>query len=111
MKFIHPLVEFLARKSVFRPLILITSILLIVWMMPREGGFNYQFEIGKPWKYGLLTAPYDFPVYKDAASVRLEQDSLMRYHRPYLAADEKIGAEAVRQLRRDCAEQLSSRLP
>lgn len=111
MKFIHPLVDFLARKWVFRPLILVVSLLLIVWMMPREGGFNYQFEIGKPWKYGLLTAPYDFPVYKDPATVRLEQDSLMRYHRPYLAADEKVGTEAVRQLRRDCADQLSSRLP
>ena len=32
--------------------------------MPNEGKFNYQFDINKPWKYGLLQASFDFPIYK-----------------------------------------------
>ena len=33
-------------------------------LLPREGKFRYQFYEGKPWRYGLLTAPSDFPIYK-----------------------------------------------
>ena len=30
---------------------------VIAYFFPREGKFRYQFHEGKPWRYGLLTAP------------------------------------------------------
>ena len=42
----------------------IVAALLIAYFFPREGKFRYQFYEGKPWRYGLLTAPSDFPIYK-----------------------------------------------
>ena len=35
----------------------IVAALLIAYFFPREGKFRYQFYEGKPWRYGLLTAP------------------------------------------------------
>ena len=53
----------------------IVAALLIAYFFPREGKFRYQFYEGKPWRYGLLTAPSDFPIYKTDAEVQAERDS------------------------------------
>ncbi|MDR0835320.1 MAG: HDIG domain-containing protein [Tannerella sp.] len=57
--------------------------LIIAFFFPREGKFRYQFNEGKPWKYGLLTAPSDFPVYKDVSAIEAEKDSVRKNFEPY----------------------------
>ncbi|MDR3266113.1 MAG: hydrolase, partial [Tannerella sp.] len=57
--------------------------LIIAFFFPREGKFRYQFNEGKPWKYGLLTAPSDFPIYKDASEIEAAKDSLRKNFEPY----------------------------
>ena len=38
---------------------------LAIYLFPRyESNFKYTYEIGQPWGYGLVTAEYDFPIYK-----------------------------------------------
>ncbi|MDR0508174.1 MAG: HDIG domain-containing protein [Dysgonamonadaceae bacterium] len=54
-----------------------TAILLIVILFPKEGRFSYSFMEGRPWKYGLLTAPFDFPIYKSTSELKKEQDSIV----------------------------------
>ena len=47
---------------------------LTVYLFPRyNNAFNYHFEIGKPWGYDLVTAEFDFPIYKTDAAVQEEQ--------------------------------------
>jgi len=41
-------------------MVFIAAVLLITYIFPRQGSFNYSFDEGKPWQYGLLTAPFDF---------------------------------------------------
>jgi len=62
--------------------ILVTAVVIAIFF-PREGKFRYQFYEGKPWRYGLLTAPYDFPVYKEAGSVEAARDSIRKKFEPY----------------------------
>jgi putative nucleotidyltransferase with HDIG domain len=62
--------------------ILITTVLITVFF-PREGKFRYQFNEGKPWRYGLLTAPSDFPIYKEAGEIEATKDSLNKKFEPY----------------------------
>lgn len=75
-------------------LITIGSIIVIVYFLPRGGEFNYQFDLNKPWKYGQLIATFNFPIYKDEATVKKEQDSLRNNFIPYFAL-QKDGAEKV----------------
>jgi putative nucleotidyltransferase with HDIG domain len=56
---------------------------VIAFFFPREGKFRYQFNEGKPWKYGLLMAPSDFPIYKEASEIEAEKDSLRKNFEPY----------------------------
>ena len=35
--------------------------------------FKYHFEVGQPWGYGLMTAEFDFPIYKTDEQIAAEQ--------------------------------------
>lgn len=84
---IHPAVYF------------IVASLLIAYFFPREGKFRYQFYEGKPWRYGLLTAPSDFPIYKTDAEVKTEKDSALQNFEPYYRINPTVEATQVDKLR------------
>lgn len=62
---------------------IVVTAFIIAFFFPREGKFRYQFNEGKPWRYGLLTAPSDFPIYKDASEIEATKDSIQRRFEPY----------------------------
>ena len=62
--------------------IFITASVIAVFF-PREVKFRYQFNEGKPWRYGLLTAPSDFPIYKDISEIEAAKDSIQKKYEPY----------------------------
>ncbi|MDD3556354.1 MAG: HDIG domain-containing protein, partial [Proteiniphilum sp.] len=61
----------------------------------RQGSFKYSFNEGRPWQYGLLTAPFDFPIYKTAEQLQTEQDSILQYYEPYFLIDNEIQKNAL----------------
>ena len=69
--------KFLSSTRVLQFVFFVAAVTLVTYFFPREGKFRYTFQEGKPWKYGLLTAPFDFPVYKDEAVIQQERDSIM----------------------------------
>ncbi len=71
------------RIITIRLLMFLAAVAVIAYFFPREGKFKYQFQSGKPWKYGLLTASFTFPIYKTDEQVKHEQDSMLRDFRPY----------------------------
>ena len=71
--------EFSFRDLIYKALIFIGTVGVIVYFLPRDGKFNYQFDIDKPWKYGQLMATFDFPIYKDDQVVKREQDSIFGF--------------------------------
>lgn len=77
----------------------IVTALLIAYFFPREGKFRYQFFEGKPWRYGLLTAPGDFPIYKTDEEVKAEKDSVLRFFEPYYRLDPAVANTQVGKLR------------
>ncbi|MFA7040382.1 MAG: HDIG domain-containing metalloprotein, partial [Proteiniphilum sp.] len=60
-----------------------------------QGSFKYSFNEGRPWQYGLLTAPFDFPIYKTAEQLQTEQDSILQYYEPYFLIDNEIQKNAL----------------
>ncbi|MBP3517807.1 MAG: HDIG domain-containing protein [Parabacteroides sp.] len=87
----------------------IIAALLIAYFFPREGKFRYQFYEGKPWRYGLLTAPSDFPIYKTDAEVQAERDSALKKFEPYYRLDDTIESEKIDKLRADYRTMLNRR--
>lgn len=79
--------------------------------MPNEGKFNYQFDINKPWKYGLLQASFDFPIYKNDIQVQKEQDSILADYQPYFQIDKEAEKNVLSKLREDYNKTLRHSLP
>lgn len=91
-------------------LFLLTTI-LIAYFFPREGLFRYQFHEGKPWRYGLLTAPQDFPIYKSEVEVEAEKDSALKNFSPYYRLDMEIATKQREKLRDTYTKQMLNTIP
>ena len=83
------------RTKLFVPLVFIVAILFITYIFPRQGSFNYSFDEGRPWQYGLLTAPFDFPIYKPAEQLKIEQDSILEFYEPYFIVNDDTRVNAL----------------
>ena len=54
MSYFNTQKEFSLRDLLYRALIFIGTVGIIVYFLPRDGKFNYQFDIDKPWKLYAL---------------------------------------------------------
>ena len=99
------------RDLLYKALIFIGTVAIIVYFLPRDGKFNYQFDIDKPWKYGQLMATFDFPIYKDEAVVKHEQDSIFANFQPYYILDKAVGNNALDTLKGNYQSRLKAILP
>ena len=99
------------KDLVYKILIFITTVTVIVSFLPQEDKFNYQFDINKPWKYGLLQASFDFPIYKSEDQIKKEQDSLMSSYQPYLNINSSVENSSLTKLREDYNNTLKYLIP
>lgn len=99
------------RDLLYKALIFIGTVAVIVYFLPRDGKFNYQFDIEKPWKYGQLMATFDFPIYKDDKVVKREQDSILSSFQPYFQLDKNIEKNTLKKLKEDYQTYLRDILP
>lgn len=91
-------------------LLFVFSIVLIAYFFPREAQFQYVFQKGKPWKYELLTAPFDFPIYKSEEVLQRERDSVTRSFLPYFKMDLNVGTARMESLKEDYSKSFGKTL-
>jgi hypothetical protein len=103
--------RFSYKNLIYKSLIFIATVSVIVYFLPNEGKFNYQFDINKPWKYGLLQASFDFPIYKNDIQVQKEQDSILADYQPYFQIDKEVEKNVLSKLREDYNKTLRHSLP
>ncbi len=84
-------------------LILIT-VAIIVWFLPRNESRQYRYDVGKPWMYGSVIAKFDFPIYKTDESIKHEQDSLMKQFQPYYSVNPNIEGEQIKRFLHDFSQ-------
>ena len=84
---------------------LLTSFLvlvaLLVYFMPRESKFGYEYEQGRPWRYGSLIATFDFPIYKTQAEVEAGRDSALKNFMPFFSPVARTAKIAIANFRND----------
>ena len=101
MKSLHREQPFSYKELLYKCAISLVTVAVIVYFLPKEGKFNYQFDINKPWKYGLLQASFDFPIYKGDEQIQKEQDSLMAFYQPYYEIDKTQGEQMIQKFKDD----------
>ena len=70
-------------------------VLLLVYFLPRETKFGYEYEQGRPWRYNSLIATFDFPVYKTPDEVKAERDSALSQFQPFYTEDVQIAQRQI----------------
>ncbi len=83
------------KTRIYIPVLFILATLLITYLFPRQGNFKYSFSEGRPWRYGLLTAPFDFPIFKSTQQLQQDQDSILVFYEPYYKIDNEAQTEAI----------------
>lgn len=73
----------------------IVVVLLLVYFLPRETKFGYEYEQGRPWRYNSLIATFDFPVYKTPDEVQAERDSALSLFQPFYTEDVQIAQRQI----------------
>lgn len=59
------------KEKVIIPLLFVLAAALMVFSLPREGQFKYQYQKGSPWMYENLDATFDFPILKTDEELHL----------------------------------------
>lgn len=61
----------------YRVVLVSISILIITSFLPQQVRFKFDYQMGQPWSYDDLRAPFDFPVYKSISDLDEETKDLL----------------------------------
>ena len=73
----------------------IVVVALLVYFLPRETKFGYEYEQGRPWRYNSLIATFDFPVYKTQKEINTERDSALQSFQPFYTESTQAAQQQI----------------
>lgn len=74
-------------QVIFRVLAFLLALFLVVWQMPRTVKFKYEYQKMRPWQYESLYAPFNFPIYKTAEQLKIEEEASLKDFYPIFVFD------------------------
>lgn len=89
------------RNFLSRTLLVLITVLVIVWALPRNESKQFRYDIGKPWMYGSFIAKFDFPIYKTDEAIKEQEDSLLETYQPYYNYDPAVEKKQVSKFLND----------
>ncbi len=87
----------ISQNSLIKWALFIFAIALTVYLLPKDNGHHYNYEVNRPWAYSLLTAPFDIPVHLDSVRAQAVRDSIERVFEPVYYRDANLEKTAVSQ--------------
>ena len=89
------------RNFVTKTVLVLITVAIIVWFLPRNEGRQFRYDVGKPWMYGSVIAKFDFPIYKTDEAIKHEQDSLLKQFQPYYSMNPLIEKQQIERFLSD----------
>lgn len=74
--------------AIYKVLLFLGTVVFIVFLLPREVSFKYEFQKNMPWQYGDLYAPYEIPIQKNADELRQDRINVTAKQKLYYKYDE-----------------------
>jgi len=78
---------------------------VVIELFPHKDNFNFKYEQGKPWNYSILTAPFDFLVYKPEKDIEQEKSQVLSSFVPYFSLDTAISKAQIKKLESSLANE------
>jgi cyclic-di-AMP phosphodiesterase PgpH len=84
-------------SGIFKVSLFILSVILIVYLFPRQASFKYEFVQGRPWLDEDLIAPFDFAIQKSTDEIKKEESDVLSGFIPFFNYDSGIYDNVVEQ--------------
>lgn len=89
------------QQILIRACFIVMAVALIDYVFPHHDAFRYEYEIGKPWRYGRLSADFDFPVYYQDSVIHQMEDSLHHKVAPIYVRDTTQFEDVLKKLNKE----------
>ena len=93
---------------IFKALLLAVCAAVIIYALPKEGKFKYDFQQGKPWLHENLYAPFDFAVLKSNENLLNEKAEIENNSSLYFNQFDSISRLAINNLRKSLEDSIGS---
>lgn len=77
-------------QQILKAFLFLSTLLLLVFWMPKERRFAYDYVKNKPWQHEVLIAPFDFAIYKNDLELEQEKKSIIENSEYYFEVDSAI---------------------
>ena len=102
--------RFFTKKILYRVALFVMATAIISYFFPDNKVKSYNYTIGKPWSYSLLTAPFDMPIKLDSASIKAKKDSINKAFIPVFKVDNETKTAALRKVNNPQVREILERL-
>jgi putative nucleotidyltransferase with HDIG domain len=82
-------------EFIFKLLIFVCTIVLVVFLFPREAKFKYEFQKNSAWAHQDLNAPFDFAILKSPQEIEQEKQQLQQSHLLYFVRNTDAEKTAI----------------
>lgn len=83
----------------FRIVIMLIICVITVYLFPKVGSFQYEYQKGMPWRYETLSAPFDFPIYKTDSELEKERQQAIEVQSPIFNRNKKIAPYQIEKFK------------
>ncbi|WP_298513073.1 HDIG domain-containing metalloprotein [uncultured Kordia sp.] len=78
------------QSFIYKLLLHILTTVLVVYLFPKGGKFQFEFQKGKPWQYETLIAPFDFPIVKTLEEIEEDKARGIASAKTYYEYDSEV---------------------
>jgi len=89
------------RNFLTRTVLVVVTVAVIVWLLPRSSGPQFRYDVGKPWMYASLIANFDFAIHKSEETLQKERDSVLKSFEPYYSFDSNVEKKYIDKFKDD----------
>lgn len=86
-------------NALFRVLIMLLICVITVYLFPKVGSFQYEYQKGMPWRYETLTAPFDYPIYKTDDELQVEREEIAQEQSPIFNLKPETAALEIKKFK------------
>jgi len=79
--------SYITKDIILKIILFVTTVVLLVIVLPKEGKFRYEFTKGKPWLHDDLYAPFDFAIIKYEDELNTEHEQVAKNLKPFFTLD------------------------
>lgn len=86
-------------NTLFRVAAMLIICIVTVYLFPKVGSFQYEYQKGMPWRYETLSAPFDYPIYKTDDELQEEREKITEEQSPFFTLNSNTASFQVEKFK------------